>query len=92
MESRPALGPCIAPEILHLLKEKVRPHHNTRKLFRTPKVPHRRNLRGCRKREKWPVHEPFVDIDAKNPVQNFNIVRARDSFCTRVVMVKHVAA
>ena len=89
------LGPCIAPEVLHLLKERfvvgqVRPHHNPRKLFRTPKIPHRGNLRGCRKREEWPVHEPFVNIDAKNPVQNFNIVRTRDSFCTRMVMVKHV--
>ena len=89
------LGSCIAPEVLHLLKERfivgqVRPHHDTRKLFRTPKVPHRRNLRGCCKREKWPVHEPFVDINAKNPVQDFNIVRARDCLCTRVVMVKHV--
>ena len=43
------LGPCIAPEVLHLLKERfvvgqVRPHHNPRKLFRTPKIPHRGKL------------------------------------------------
>ena len=36
------LGPCIAPEVLHLLKERfvvgqVRPHHNPRIAFSYPK-------------------------------------------------------